>query len=246
MPRRDRHPHVDDHPLPKDTILLLERFTAPPVYLVDDNARVRESTAFLLSTNGLQCRAFNDGASFLAEVDNLPDGCLLIDRLMPRVSGVQVIHQLNSIDRKMPIILMTAATNASRSDLDEAIGPHTLLEKPFEEDALLSALENGFQALASGAGSDATNARDVIAQLTANQTLILRGLIGGMDTRALAARLGITEPRVRRNRVALKERIAATDVHHAIAIGRRAGLLPLPQQNRQQNPQQNGEETLRS
>ena len=211
--------------------MLLGHFTPPPVYLVDDNAMVRESTVFLLGTNGLQCRAFGDGASFLDEIPNLPDGCLLIDRLMPRVSGVEVIQQLKAIERKMPIILMTAATNASRGDLDETIGPHTLLEKPFEENALLSALDSGFQMLAKGADNEATDAREVVANLTANQTLILRGLIAGLDTAALATRFGIAEPLVRRNRVALKARIAATDVHHAIAIGRRAGLLPLRPQD---------------
>lgn len=214
-------------PLAKDTALLLSQSPAPPVYLVDDNALVRDSTVFLLGTNGVKCRAFDDGAAFLAEVENLPDGCLLIDRLMPRVSGVQVIQWLNAIERRMPIILMTAATNTSRTDLAETIGPHTLLEKPFEEDALLSALENGFQVLAFGAESDATNARDLVAHLTSNQTLILRGLIAGMDTPTLATRFDIAEPLVRRHRVALKERIAATDVHHAVAIGRRAGLSPL-------------------
>ncbi len=198
---------------------------------MDDNALVRDSTVFLLGTNGVQCQAFDDGSSFLAEVHNLPDGCLLIDRLMPRVSGIEVIQRLSAIDRKMPIILMTAATNASRSDLDENIGPHILLEKPFEEDALLSALENGFQALALGVEGDATYARDVVAHLTSNQTLILRGLIAGMDTAALAARFGIAESLVRRNRVALKARIAATDVYQAVAIGKRAELLPLRQQD---------------
>jgi FixJ family two-component response regulator len=207
--------------------LRFEQSLSPPVYIVDDNALVRESTVFLLGTNGVRCRAFDDGASFLAEVQDLPDGCLLIDRLMPRVSGVEVIQRLSAINRKMPIILMTAATNSSRTELDENIDPHMLLEKPFEEDALLSALETGFKELALGAEGDATNVRDVVAHLTSNQTLILRGLIAGMDTAALALRFGVAESLVRRNRVALKARIAATDVYHAVAIGRRSGLLPL-------------------
>lgn len=207
--------------------MLFSPITVPPVYLVDDDAIVRESTAFLLGTIGIGCRAFDDGAAFLAEIDALPDGCLLIDRVMPHVSGLEVIHRLTALDRKMPVILMTAETSGSRRRLVESIGPHALLEKPFEEAALLTALENGFDALATGSDIDAT-ARDAVVQLTQNQTLILRGLIAGMDTAALALRLSLPETLVRRNRVALKARIAATDVHDAIAIGKRAGLAPLP------------------
>lgn len=213
-------------PLPEDTILLFRPITVPPVYLVDDDAIVRQSTAFLLDTIGIACRAFDDGAAFLAEIDALPDGCLLIDRVMPHVGGLEVIHRLNALDRKMPIILMTAATSPSRLRLAENIGPHALLEKPFDETALVAALENGFEVLA-GSDTDATGACAAVALLTPDQTLILRGLIAGMDTAALALRLSVPETMIRRNRVALKQRIAAGDVHQAIAIGERAGLAPL-------------------
>lgn len=214
-------------PLSEDIVLLFSPITAPPVYLVDDDALVRKSTAFLLDTIGIGCRSFDDGAAFLAEIEDLPDGCLLIDRVMSHVSGLEVIHRLNALDRKMPIILMTAETVGSRLRLAENIGPHALLEKPFDETALVSALENGFEVLASGSEPDATSARDLVALLTPNQTRILRGLIAGMDSAALALRLSVPETLIRRDRVALKARIAATDVHHAIAIGTRAGLVPL-------------------
>lgn len=206
--------------------MLFGQITSAPVYLVDDDALVRESTAFLLGTMDISCRTFADGAGFLDVVRDLPDGCLLIDQVMPGISGSQVIRRLRALRRTMPIILMTAATDASRRRLDETIGAHTVLEKPFEEGALLTALGSGFEMLAFGSDGDATNARALVAALTPLQTLILRGWIAGMDTPALARRLGLTESIVRRNHVALKERIAARDVQHAIVIGKRAGMRP--------------------
>lgn len=207
--------------------MLFGPITAAPVYVVDDDALVRQSTQFLLATLGINCRTFGDGAAFLEAVEQLPDGCLLVDRVMPGIGGLEVVHTLHALQRQMPIILMTAATTASGRRRTDNIGPHTLLEKPFEESALLNALGSGFEMLAFGSEQDAANARAAVAQLTPLQTVILRGLIAGLDTPALAARLGLAETRVRRNRVALKARIAARDVDHAIAIGKRAGVPPL-------------------
>ena len=197
---------------------------ARPVYLVDDDRSVRESIEFLLATVGVTCRSFEDGGEFLAEIAELPDGCVLIDQVMPQVGGLQVMHQLRQIGRTMPIILMTAATNASRRHLTEEIGPHALLEKPFDEDALCRALETSFERLGGGAEISAQHA---VEQLSAQQVTVLRGLIAGIRTAGLARLLRLEETRVRQIRVALKERLGATDIHHAIAIGESAGLQPL-------------------
>ncbi|WP_157134495.1 response regulator transcription factor [Sphingomonas sp. PAMC 26605] len=221
---------------PKEKRLLFGPIASAPVYVVDDDALVRESTQFLLATLGISSRTFADGAGFLDAVEQLPDGCLLVDRVMPGVGGLEIVHALHARQRQMPIILMTAATNTPSRRLADTIGPHTLLEKPFAESALLTALGSGFERLAFGSEQDAANARDVVAQLPPLQTTILRGLIAGLDTPALAERLGLAETRVRRSRVALKARIGARDVHHAIAIGRRAGLPPLPAHDDEKAP----------
>ncbi len=199
-----------------------------PVYLVDDDKVVRESIDFLLSTVGLNCRMFENGASFVAEVADLPDGCLLLDLMMPQVDGLDVMRHLVATGRRMPIILMTATTNVSIMRLATSISPHVLLEKPFDEEDLFAAIKDGFDVLDRGRSEiDAEAARAVVAELSHDQITILRGLIADIDTPALARRLGVSEVSMRRDHLSLRERIGARDVHHSIAIGLLAGLLPL-------------------
>lgn len=147
---------------------------------------------------------------------------------MPHVNGIEVMRQLRAGGCNLPVVLMTAAANTSVIRLGDEIGPYRLLEKPFDEGCLFAALEEGFAMLAQGVSLlPADGERAAVAQLAAPQLVMLRGLVAGMGTAAIAAYLGISMLRARRMDVALRERIGAKDVYHAAAIGRRAGLRPL-------------------
>ncbi|MHB9880333.1 response regulator transcription factor [Pacificimonas sp. ICDLI1SI03] len=198
------------------------------VYLVDDDPGVRDSTAFLLDTMSIKNHAFERGEAFIEALDELSDGCLLLDLMMPGAGGFEVMRDLAARKRPMPVILMTAASSAWTIRLAPGIGPFKLLEKPFAEDMLLGAIEDAFEMLGKGTcSSRAAQAKEGIARLSAGQFLLLRGLISGMDTPELCQRLDMSELEVRRMRARVQERIGAPDIYRAMEIGEAAGLLPL-------------------
>ena len=117
------------------------------VYVVDDDPSVRSSVAFLLRSPDLDCRSFADGAALLKDLDGLDPGCILLDMRLPGRSGIEVQAELARRGSRMPVIVMTATSNLEEAEQSRAMGAIDILEKPFEEGALLAALDAGFEAL---------------------------------------------------------------------------------------------------
>lgn len=114
---------------------------ASPVYIVDDDGSVLESTRFLLDSLGIESRAFSDPLAFIGEAAELPPGCVLTDFNMPGMSGVELQLALRDRGIFWPVILMSA--HSSRKIVEELPGPEMLdfLDKPFTLARLSEALE---------------------------------------------------------------------------------------------------------
>ena len=67
---------------------------SPIVHIVDDDAAVRQSLAFLLSSAGLAVRLYNSATAFLAGLPDVKGGCLITDMRMPGMTGLELLHEL--------------------------------------------------------------------------------------------------------------------------------------------------------
>ncbi|WP_460148231.1 response regulator transcription factor [Pseudomonas sp. S2_A02] len=115
------------------------------VCIVDDDASVRKSLANLLRSAGYRCRIFASGEEFLAH-DNFDDvACLLLDLKMKGLSGIEVMQALARLDRKFPVICMSAYWDEATLTESSRYGANECLRKPFSADALLTALEVALQ-----------------------------------------------------------------------------------------------------
>ncbi|HLH24293.1 MAG TPA: response regulator [Chloroflexota bacterium] len=118
--------------------------TCHRVLVVEDEAPVRELLAYVLRDEGHEVVEARDGAEALRILDSYPDPAaaicvILLDMMLPRVGGLQVLQHLAERGRYIPVIAMSA----SRRHLQqaEAHGAHATLSKPFELDAVLAAVE---------------------------------------------------------------------------------------------------------
>ena len=116
------------------------------VCIVDDDVSVRKSLANLLRSAGYAARVFVSGEEFLS-LESFDDvACLLLDLKMNGLSGIEVMQALALMDRKFPVICMSAywdEATLAESSRYEAI---ECLRKPFSSDALLNAVELALQA----------------------------------------------------------------------------------------------------
>ena len=117
------------------------------VYLVDDDSLVRASTQFLLDTMGVSTRPYMRGTDFLNDVPSLAAGCVLLDLKMSDLDGMEVLRALVPHLGRFSVILLTGHGDAATAREAIGLGATALLEKPFREDSLVRALEDGFARL---------------------------------------------------------------------------------------------------
>ncbi len=134
------------------------------VYIVDDNPEFRESTRFWLSACGFQVQAWGDpreAVAALSRRDRSERCCLMLDVRMPELSGLDVHDRLAACGALLPVIYMSGHADVPLAVQAMRKGAVTLLEKPFDDEALEAALEAAFASI--GDVARAAAARDAAA-----------------------------------------------------------------------------------
>jgi len=118
----------------------------PLVSIVDDDESVRESLPDLVRVLGFAAQAFSSAGEFLASQCAAETGCLILDVMMPDMSGPELQEELRRRSRHIPIVFITAQTSdALRARMLER-GAVECLIKPFSDLALLDALNSALRA----------------------------------------------------------------------------------------------------
>ena len=113
------------------------------ILIVDDDADIRELVAFKLSRAGFSVRCEADGESGLAAADELRPDLVLLDWMMPRLTGLEVCRRLREspATAAIPVILLTAKAQEADVERGFAAGADDYIRKPFSNRELLSRVE---------------------------------------------------------------------------------------------------------
>jgi two-component system response regulator FixJ len=107
------------------------------VHIVDDDDSVRGSMAFMLSHYGFRVETHVSGEAFLAVVDQVERGCILLDICMPVMDGFAVQAELVMRKIKMPLIVMTGHGDSIAAARAMQSGAIKFIEKPYDPQSLL-------------------------------------------------------------------------------------------------------------
>ncbi|HEX6828368.1 MAG TPA: response regulator transcription factor, partial [Burkholderiales bacterium] len=110
------------------------------VYVVDDDAAVRDAVALLLGLRGFRTACFSTAESFLASHKPGIVGCLLLDVRMPGMSGLELQSELDARGDPLPVIIVTGHGDVPMARTALKAGAEDFLEKPIDEERLLQAL----------------------------------------------------------------------------------------------------------
>jgi CheY-like chemotaxis protein len=110
------------------------------VYVVDDNANLRRSLGRLLTASNWPVRTFDSAEAFLAELDKLSSGCLIVDIQLQGMSGLELVHRLTDAGLSWPIIVMSGLHDKKTESEALRLGARAYLRKPFDPRALLDAI----------------------------------------------------------------------------------------------------------
>jgi two-component system response regulator FixJ len=164
----------------------------PVVHVIDDDAAVRDSIAFLLESAGLVARTYPSAVAFL-EVVNLSPGCIVTDVRMPEMSGIELVRRLKAAGRRDPVIVITGHADVPLAIEAMKAGVADFIEKPFDDEVLLRAIRTAVQD--GGAPQvDAEGAEAVrrLATLSLREREVLDGLVAGRANKVIAFDLGIS------------------------------------------------------
>ena len=117
-----------------------QRAQASAIYVIADDPSMRRALARLLSCSNWPVRTFESAESFLAEMDGLAQGCLVVDVGLLGMSGIDLLAQLREVGLRWPFIAMSGSHNENAEREALGLGARAFLRKPFEPQALLDVL----------------------------------------------------------------------------------------------------------
>lgn len=198
----------------------------PLIHLVDDDEAIRHSASFMLRLAGYRVQTHKDGVSFLEDLTRHETGCILLDVQMPKMNGLAVQKELNARGSEMPVVVLTGHGDVSVAVQAMKAGAVNFVEKPYEKQVLLKALEEAFDQLDSksrGALQKA-DAEKRLAHLTPRETDVLEGLVDGLTNKAIANSLDISPRTVEIHRANLMEKLGVESLSAALRLAFAAGI----------------------
>lgn len=190
------------------------------VHLVDDDESIRRSVGFMLKTSGFKVHSYASGAELLKEGKSLEAGCILLDIRMPGMDGLEVQQALHARGVSLPVVIMTGHGDVPLSVRAMKAGAIDFIEKPFERDVLLSAMNAGFAALMRSS-SGRERARDAAVRLqalTPREREVLDGLADGLPNKTIAYDLGISPRTVEIHRANLMTKLEVRSLSEALRL----------------------------
>lgn len=115
------------------------------IYIVDDNAAVRDAIRFLVQQVGLNPKVFSSAQDFLDFYKTGMRGCLVLDIRMPGMSGLDLQEQLSMLGANIPVIIITGHGDVPITVRAMKSGAFEFLQKPFNDQVLLDTIQAALQ-----------------------------------------------------------------------------------------------------
>lgn len=180
------------------------------IHVVDDDEAMRDSLVALLEDAGHEARAYASAEELLAR-GTLEPGCVVSDIRMPGMDGLALLKTLRAEGDGPPLILITGHGDIPLAVAAMKAGAVDFLEKPFEAEELLAAIEGSLrqQAHPSSKGEDIEAAGRSLATLTPREREVLERLVAGESNKEAAQKLGVSHRTVEFHRAHILEKTGA-------------------------------------
>ncbi len=189
--------------------------SAPPnertVHVVDDDAAVRDSLSFLLGFADIGVRTYASAIEFLDHADAAASGCILTDIRMPGMSGLDLVQELKKRGLMRPVIVLTGHADVALAVEAMKAGVMDFIEKPFDDEALLSAVRTALARDEDGAEREARRAQiqERFTQLSPRERDVFDAIVAGDSNKSAGLKLGISPRTVEIYRANVMEKMGA-------------------------------------
>ncbi len=197
------------------------------VYVIDDDAAMRDSLDFLLGSADFHVTLFESAHHFLEAVSGLGFGCVVSDVRMPGIDGIELLKRLKASHHTFPVVIMTGHGDVPLAVEAMKLGAVDFLEKPFEDDRLIGMIDAALRQGESSARSEAV-ALDIsarIASLSPRERQVMDGLIAGLSNKLIARDYDISPRTIEVYRANVMTKMQAGSLSELVRLAMRSGVL---------------------
>lgn len=190
------------------------------VYVVDDDAAIRDSVALMLGLVGYVTRLFADAESFLVAFDPGWSGCVVADLRLPGLSGVELQARVRQRGSAIPFVIITAHGDVPAARAAFRGQAVDFIEKPFDDTQLRSAIETAFALETERLGSAELRREDAakLARLTPREREVLEHAVSGLHAKEIASALGISPRTVEVHKMRIMEKLEVRNIAELVRL----------------------------
>ncbi|CAN5923634.1 response regulator FixJ [soil metagenome] len=198
------------------------------VHVIDDDADVRQSLAFLLSAAGLAVRVHESAVAFLDALPGIQGGCVVTDIRMPQMDGLELQRRLGELKAGLPVIVMTGHGDVPLAVEAMKAGAVDFIEKPFDDEVLLSAIRSALNRRSRDSEREARAAavQDRMRKLSDRERDVLERLVAGKANKMIAYELGISPRTVEVYRANVMTKMEAESLSDLVRMALMSGTAP--------------------
>ena len=192
----------------------------PTVFIIDDDNEVRDAIALLMRSVGLPVQGFDSARAYLEQFDPQRPGCLVLDVRMRGMSGLELQERLAAEPLHPPIVMITGHGDVPMAVRAVKGGAVDFIEKPFNDQALIDAVQRAIALDAKGRGEalELADIKERVERLTKREREILDQIAAGKRNKVIAYDLGISQSTVEAHRAKVMEKLGARSLSELMRL----------------------------
>ncbi len=197
------------------------------VYVIDDDAAMRDSLDFLLGAADFHVTLFESAQNFLNTLPTIDFGCVVSDVRMPGIDGIELLKHLKASGSLFPVVIMTGHGDVPLAVEAMKLGAMDFLEKPFEDDRLIGMIETALRRAEPGVKSEAValEIQARIAGLSPRERQVMDGLVAGLSNKLIAREYDISPRTIEVYRANVMTKMQAASLSELVRLALRGGIF---------------------
>lgn len=192
----------------------------PTIFIVDDDAAVRDALKLLLRSVGQAVETFGSAQEFLDAYSEDRPGCLVLDIRMPGMSGLELQQKLNEKHSILPIIFITGHGDVPMAVEAMQAGAVDFIQKPFRDQDLIDRINQALEKDGSNRAAlgERNDIRRRLDTLTPREREVLDLVVHGKANKVIAGDLKLSQRTVEIHRARVMEKMQASSLAHLVRM----------------------------